>query len=243
MGNENPELDEETKKQVLLNVNLMKARNAYENGDYTESIQLLEEVLEAIPDNSSVWLDLAKSYREQGDLESEMKCYKKVVALKDAGAETWLDMALNYRIIGREPEELFCLIMAADKGVDLMFEESSKAIVVDRYRELTISKVQARNPMSHEYDVPIFDSSMAEDEDQGTCFICFKKVDKVKEKGQLLMCPHCKRVAHFICLGSWLELNQICPVCHGALSFNLEDYELDKVMGIKSSDEPEEESK
>ncbi|MHA1683070.1 MAG: RING finger domain-containing protein [Promethearchaeota archaeon] len=228
----NKEPDEEIQNQVKANILVMRAKNAYDRGDYVDSISLLKEALEFLPGNSSIWFELALSYRESNDIYEEIECYKRIVNIGFADAEIWLNMALAYRIISKPAEELYCLVMAADKGVEYAFQEDAKMLVVDRYRELTTSKVLARNPMSNEYYVPVYDPEEDKDADQGTCMVCFEKVDKVKEDGQLLMCPHCKRIAHFVCLASWLQQNEICPVCHGPLDFSLENYDFKKVMGL-----------
>lgn len=234
--NDQPVIDEDMENQVKVNVFMMKAKGAYDRGEYSDSVGFLRQAVDIVPENASLWFDLAKSYREKGEFDEELKCYKKIVDLGQDDAEVWLNMALAYRIIGKAPEELYCLIMAADKGVDIIGEEGEKTMLINRYRELTIAKVQSRNPFSNEYMVPVFEPGMEEGEVTRNCIICFKPIDKEKEKGQILMCPHCKRLGHFICMATWLmnREDEICPVCQNPLKFDLDNYDMKKTMGINT---------
>jgi tetratricopeptide (TPR) repeat protein len=239
MNEKKPDANEDIQKQVKANILMMRASEAYETGEYEESIKFLKEAVELVPENASLWYELAKAYRELSDFTSEIDCYKKVIDLKADDAELWLNMALSYRIMGKSPEEMYCLIVASDKGADIIGEDVDKAIVIDRYKELVAQKIRSRNPFSKEDRVPVYEPDATENPDQATCMICFMKVDKVKDKGQILMCPHCKRVGHFVCLASWLQnpSNQICPVCHGPLDFDFENYDMKAVMGISKNDD------
>lgn len=243
MNGKKPEIDEETQRQVKANFLMMQANEAYETGDYQEAAGFLKEAVEIVPENASLWFQLAKTYRELDDLKNEIACYQKVIELGGDDAEMWLNMALSYRIVGKAPEEMYCLIMASDKGTSFIGDDAEKAVVIDRYKELMAQKTRARNPLSKEDIVPIYDSSMANNPDQATCMICFQKINKEKEKGQVLMCPHCKRVGHFVCFASWLQdpSRQICPVCHGPLDFTIENYDLKSAMGINENIEDDQE--
>ncbi|MBD3187062.1 hypothetical protein GF325_09560 [Candidatus Bathyarchaeota archaeon] len=236
---ENQGIDEEMQQQVKANVLLSRARAQYNEGEYRKSINTLKEILEILPENASIWFELALSYRESSEFDEEIKCYKRIIHLGADDAEMWLNMALAFRIIGKPSEELYCLIMAADKGVDYEIQGDAKLLVVDRYQQLTRSMIQAKDPMSNEYFVPVYDDLEDDAPDQGNCMVCFEKVDKIKEEGQLLVCPHCKRIAHFICLASWLQNNEICPVCHNILDFSLDNYDFKQVMGISGDEDDE----
>ncbi|MHA1793165.1 MAG: tetratricopeptide repeat protein [Promethearchaeota archaeon] len=227
------EQENEIQRQIHANILLGNSRKEYESGNYDKAIDLLKEVLELLPDNASVWYELALCYRENGDTDAEIECYKKIIDLGGDDGDIWMQMALAYRILGKHPEELYCLVMVADRGLEGMHEEGTKNIIIDRYQELTRQKVIARNPMSNEYKVPIFEPRPDdEDEHYSTCIICFKKINLVEEEGKVLMCPHCKRLGHFVCFASWLQEKQICPVCHGPLDFNLDNYDIKKIMGV-----------
>ncbi len=234
MGEKEPDSADEIQNYVKANVLMMHAKDAYETGEYKESIRLLGEAIKIFPKNSSLWFELAKSHREEGNFDGEITCYKEIIKLGDDDAETWLNLALAYRIIDRQPEEMYCLVMAADKGADIIDEGEGydKHLIIERYMELTQQKVQARNPLSNEYALPAFKISSLDAKEQVNCIVCFKKIDKNKEKGQFLMCPHCERVGHFVCLASWLQSKQICPVCHGVLDFSLDNYDMKAALGI-----------
>ena len=243
MNEKKPAIDEDIQRQVRANVLMMQASEAYDFGDYQEAADALKEAVELVPENSSLWFELAKNYRELGDYPSEIECYQKIIELGADDAETWLNMALSYRIIGKAPEEMYCLIKASDKGTSFIGEDEEKAVVIDRYKELLAQKVRARDPLSKEDIVPIYKPEATENPDQATCIICFKKIDKEKEKGKLLMCPHCKRLGHFVCFASWLQdpSHQVCPVCQGSLDFTLENYDLKSAMGMGIDDNADDE--
>ncbi len=240
MADKKQELPEDIQKQVRANVLMMKAAEAYEAGEYDDAIQLLQEATTIVPENASLWFELAKAYREIDDFDSEIACYKRIIEARGDDGQVWLNMALTYRIMGKAPEEMYSLVMAADKGTDLGDSDDEMAVVVDRYKELLANRVQARNPFSLEDRVPVYNPDTDEAADQATCMICFQKIDKKKQEGQVLMCPHCKRVGHFICMASWLQTpsNQICPVCHGLLDFSLENYDMKEALGIGKSKRP-----
>lgn len=224
-------LDDDTLKQVKVNVLLMKAREAYEEGEYETAASLLKEALVIVPGNPSVWFDLASTYREASMVLEEIDCYKTIIELGEDAA--WLNMALAFRVIGKQAEELYCLIMIADRGVEFFEDEEAKVIFIDRYRELVHAKVRARSPLSSEDKVPIYDKEAFKDHagpELANCIVCFQKMDLVKEEGRVLICPHCQRVSHFVCLASWLQNNDACPVCQGMLDFSLEDYDMKKVL-------------
>ncbi|NMC07616.1 MAG: tetratricopeptide repeat protein [Candidatus Lokiarchaeota archaeon] len=235
MADNKQDLPDDIQKQVKANVFMMKAAEAYEAGEYDDAIDLLKEAISIVPENSSLWFELAKGHRELGEFDKEIDCYKRIVDMKADDGQVWLNMALAYRVIGKYPEEMYALVMAADKGTDITGSDEEKAVIIDRYKELLGQRIQARNPFSHEDRVPVYNPDMDEAADQATCMICFQKIDKRKEEGELLMCPHCKRIGHFVCLASWLQTpsNQICPVCHGLLDFSLENYDMKVALGIE----------
>jgi tetratricopeptide (TPR) repeat protein len=243
VNDKKPDLDEDTQNQVKINVLMMRAIEAYDEGEYQDAADLLKEAVDLVPENANLWFELARNYRELGDYPAEIDCYMKIIELRADDAELWLNMALSYRIIGKAPEEMFCLIMASDKGTGFIGENEEKAVVIDRYKELVAQKIRARNPFSKEDIVPIYTPELSENPDQATCIVCFQKIDKEKEKGQILMCPHCKRVGHFVCLASWLQdpSRQVCPVCQGSLDFTLENYDLKSVMGIDDHESEDQE--
>ncbi|MEX2729185.1 MAG: RING finger protein [Candidatus Sigynarchaeum springense] len=49
----------------------------------------------------------------------------------------------------------------------------------------------------------------------GECIICYEPITTFDE--EVVVCPHCNRIGHFLCLAYWLEKYSICPVCHGRL--------------------------
>nr|MDO8110255.1 RING finger protein [Candidatus Sigynarchaeota archaeon] len=49
----------------------------------------------------------------------------------------------------------------------------------------------------------------------GECIICYEPITTLDE--EVIVCPHCGRIGHFLCLAYWLEKYSICPVCHGKL--------------------------
>nr|MDO8083331.1 RING-H2 finger protein [Candidatus Sigynarchaeum springense] len=49
----------------------------------------------------------------------------------------------------------------------------------------------------------------------GECIICYEPITTLDE--EVVVCPHCNRIGHFLCLAYWLEKYSICPVCHGRL--------------------------
>nr|MDO8086930.1 tetratricopeptide repeat protein [Candidatus Sigynarchaeum springense] len=234
MAEKKQELPEDLQKQVKANVLMMKAADAYEVGEYDEAIHFLKEAVSLVPENASLWFELAKGYREMGDYDREIDCYKRIIDARADDGQVWLNMALAYRIMGKLPEEMYSLIMASDKGTEISGSDEEKAVIIDRYKELLAQHVQGRNPFSLEDRVPVYNPDTDEAADQATCMICFKKIDKKKHEGQVLMCPHCKRVGHFICMASWLQTpsNQICPVCHGLLDFSLDNYDMKEALGI-----------
>jgi tetratricopeptide (TPR) repeat protein len=234
MAENKKDLPDDIQKQVKANVLMMKAAEAYDEGEYDEVISLLKEAVAIVPENASLWFELAKGYRETSDFDSEIDCYKQIIDTRADDGQVWLNMALAYRIIGKLPEEMYALVMASDKGTDLAGSDDEKAVIIDRYKELLAQHVQARNPFSLEDRVPVYNPDTDEAADQATCMICFQKIDKKKEEGQVLMCPHCKRVGHFVCMASWLQTpsNQICPVCHGLLDFSLDNYDMKEALGI-----------
>ncbi|MBN2154121.1 MAG: tetratricopeptide repeat protein [Candidatus Lokiarchaeota archaeon] len=241
MADNKQEMPEDIQKQVRANVLMMKAADAYEVGEYDEAIRLLKEATAIVPENASLWFELAKGYRETGDYDGEIECYKKMIEAQADDGQVWLNMALAYRVMGKLPEEMYSLVMAADKGTEIAGSDEEKAVIVDRYKELLAQRVQARNPLSLEDRVPVYNPDTDEAPDQATCMVCFQKIDKKKQEGQVLMCPHCRRVGHFLCLASWLQTpsNQICPVCHGMLDFSLENYDMREALGIGKRKHPE----
>jgi tetratricopeptide (TPR) repeat protein len=210
----------------------MEAREAYEVGEYETAVRSLQDAIAIAPENSSLWFDLAKAYRDSDDPEQEIECYKQIVVAKNDDAEVWLNMALAFRVMGKSQEELFSLIRASDKGRDRLDDVFDADMVVNRYKELLHKRILPRNPLSEEFKVPIYEPEKDEASDQGACIVCFLPIDKQEEIGQILMCPHCRRIAHFVCLASWLQTNNICPVCQGQLDFSLEEYDMRKVMGV-----------
>ncbi|HME52345.1 MAG TPA: hypothetical protein VKM55_09020 [Candidatus Lokiarchaeia archaeon] len=238
MNEKKSAIDEDIQNQVKANVLMMQATEAYDVGEYQTAADFLKEAVEIVPENASLWFQLAKNYRELSDYSDEIDCYQKIIELHSDDAELWLNMALSYRIIGRTPEEMYCLIMASDKGTSFIGEDEEKAVVIDRYKELVAQKVRARDPLSKEDIVPIYEPETTDNPDQATCIICFQKINKEKEKGKILMCPHCKRVGHFVCFASWLQdpSRQVCPVCQGSLDFTLENYDLKSAMGMGIDD-------
>jgi tetratricopeptide (TPR) repeat protein len=232
------ELPDDIQKQVKANVLMMKAAEAYDAGEYEDVIALLKEAVAIVPENPSLWFELAKGYREMSDFDGEVDCYKKIIDMRGDDGQVWLNLALTYRIRGKLPEEMYALVMAADKGTDITGSDDEKEVIIDRYKELLAQRVRARNPFSHEDRVPVYNPDTDEAADQATCMICFQKVDKKKEEGQILLCPHCKRIGHFVCMASWLQnpSSQICPVCHGPLDFALENYDMKEALGIGKHD-------
>ncbi len=234
MAEHKQDLPDDIQKQVKANVLMMKAAKAYNAGEYDDVVRLLKEAVALVPENPSLWFELAKGYRETNDFDSEIDCYKKIIDARTDDGQVWLNMALTYRIIGKLPEEMYSLVMAADKGTEITGSDDEKGVIIDRYKELLAQRVQARNPFSKEDNVPVYNPDTDEAADQATCMICFQKIDKKKEDGQILLCPHCRRVGHFICMASWLQTpsNQICPVCHGLLDFSLDNYDMKEALGI-----------
>ncbi|MFX0103663.1 MAG: RING finger protein [Candidatus Hodarchaeota archaeon] len=51
----------------------------------------------------------------------------------------------------------------------------------------------------------------------GECIICFNPVSALEDEGDVIQCPHCFRIGHYLCLAFWLQKYNICPVCHGKL--------------------------
>jgi hypothetical protein len=49
----------------------------------------------------------------------------------------------------------------------------------------------------------------------GECIICYEPITTLDE--DVVVCPHCGRLAHYLCIAYWLEKYQVCPVCQGAL--------------------------
>ncbi len=227
-------LPEDIQKQVKANVLMMKAADAYNEGEYDEVIRLLKEAVVLVPENPSLWFELAKGYREVSDFDSEIDCYKRII---DAGADdgqVWLNMALTYRVIGKMPEEMYSLIMASDKGTDFIGNDDEITVIVDRYKELITQRVRARDPFSLENRVPVYNPDTDKAADKATCMICYQKIDKKKDKDVCLQCPKCQRIAHFLCLASWLQspTNQVCPVCFSPLDFSLDNYDMKAALGL-----------
>ncbi|MHA1699109.1 MAG: RING finger domain-containing protein [Promethearchaeota archaeon] len=50
----------------------------------------------------------------------------------------------------------------------------------------------------------------------GECIICYEPITTLDED-EIIVCPHCGRIAHYLCLAWWLERHAICPVCHEQL--------------------------
>jgi hypothetical protein len=49
----------------------------------------------------------------------------------------------------------------------------------------------------------------------GECIICFEPITTLDE--DVVVCPHCGRLAHYLCIAYWLEKYKVCPVCQGVL--------------------------
>lgn len=49
----------------------------------------------------------------------------------------------------------------------------------------------------------------------GECIICYDPITTLDE--EVIVCPHCGRIGHYLCLAFWLEKYSMCPVCHGKL--------------------------
>ncbi|HME54740.1 MAG TPA: hypothetical protein VKM55_21210 [Candidatus Lokiarchaeia archaeon] len=49
----------------------------------------------------------------------------------------------------------------------------------------------------------------------GECIICYEPITTLDE--EVIVCPHCGRIGHYLCLAYWLEKYSLCPVCHGKL--------------------------
>src|SRR5271157_1634830 len=108
MNEKKSAIDEDIQNQVKANVLMMQATEAYDVGEYQEAAGFLKEAVEIVPENASLWFQLAKTYRELDDLKNEIACYQKVIELGGDDAEMWLNMALSYRIMGKAPEEMYC---------------------------------------------------------------------------------------------------------------------------------------
>ncbi|NMC05949.1 MAG: E3 ubiquitin protein ligase [Candidatus Lokiarchaeota archaeon] len=50
----------------------------------------------------------------------------------------------------------------------------------------------------------------------GECIICYEPITTLDE--EVVVCPHCNRLGHYLCLAYWYEKYSICPVCHGKLT-------------------------
>ncbi len=50
----------------------------------------------------------------------------------------------------------------------------------------------------------------------GECIICYEPITTLDE--EVVVCPHCGRLGHYLCLAYWYEKYSICPVCHGKLT-------------------------
>ncbi len=49
----------------------------------------------------------------------------------------------------------------------------------------------------------------------GECIICYDPITTLDD--EVIVCPHCGRFGHYLCLAYWLEKYRLCPVCHGKL--------------------------
>jgi hypothetical protein len=50
----------------------------------------------------------------------------------------------------------------------------------------------------------------------GECIICYEPITSLDE--EIIVCPHCGRIGHALCLMWWLDKYNICPVCQGKLT-------------------------
>lgn len=66
-------------------------------------------------------------------------------------------------------------------------------------------------------------SKFLEEHKVGECIICYEPITTLDE--EVIVCPHCGRIGHFLCLAYWLEKYSICPVCHGKLIRPEDEYQ------------------
>jgi hypothetical protein len=59
-------------------------------------------------------------------------------------------------------------------------------------------------------------SRFLENRKVGECIICYEPITTLDE--EVVVCPHCGRLGHYLCLAYWYEKYSICPVCHGKLT-------------------------
>jgi hypothetical protein len=62
----------------------------------------------------------------------------------------------------------------------------------------------------------------------GECIICYEPITTLDE--EVIVCPHCGRMGHYLCLAYWLERYSRCPVCNNKLIRPGEDYQDSSIL-------------
>ena len=72
---------------------LKKANQLEEAGKLNEAISIYKQAIELKPDNSQLYLGLAKAQTQQGDLNGAIAVYKQAIELKPDNPQLYLDLA------------------------------------------------------------------------------------------------------------------------------------------------------
>ena len=74
------------------------------SGDYKTAIAEYQKVLEKLPRNSQVWLQLSEVYRRNNELDSAMSAVKKAQEMAPTNVAAHLQLAMLYDTGGKRPE-------------------------------------------------------------------------------------------------------------------------------------------
>ena len=124
---------------------------------------------------------------------------------------------INASLNGAISEEIVEDEFMIKKRLSLIEERLSELDTIKRDLEDKRDKLLFR--IIKDEDKPKF----LEEHKVGECIICYEPITTLDE--EVIVCPHCGRTGHFLCLAYWLEKYSICPVCHGKLIRPEEEYE------------------
>ncbi|MBN2150557.1 MAG: E3 ubiquitin protein ligase [Candidatus Lokiarchaeota archaeon] len=121
---------------------------------------------------------------------------------KVAGIASAIDGAMTEEVVEDE--------FITKKRISLIEErlselETIKKNLVDKRDKLLFRLVKAEDK-----------GKFLEDRKVGECIICYEPITTLDE--EIVVCPHCGRLGHYLCLAYWYEKYSICPVCHGKLT-------------------------
>ncbi|MBD3187562.1 hypothetical protein GF325_12080 [Candidatus Bathyarchaeota archaeon] len=103
-----------------------------------------------------------------------------------------------------------------EKLVDEMLIKKQISLVEERLVELDTIKQNLEDRKDKLLFLLVKDEDRQKFIDErkvGECIICYEPITTLDEN--VIVCPHCGRIAHQLCLLWWAEKYSMCPVCHG----------------------------